>query len=460
MSITKPLFSILLTLLLLFPSLAKAEDVIVSGRVNRPETVVRLLVYDDLLNMHETLVAETVSDDKGCFLLEGKVLSIMPGRIAVGLESVDLYLTPGATYEVAITIPEQDPNASYFERQSPTLRVKTASDKGIYRQMVLSQEIIDGHVLYYFDELFRRRQYRFLDSIKAAVDASMETSSVYIKQYNDYKIASIQMAVNADGGKKVIKDYYDGKPVLYHCQSYMDLFKDLFSKKIWSAPYTTQGLEDAFWGGPVDLKEYLDTDPFMARNPELAEMITIYNLRTMYYEQTKLRKVVLDHLKAIRNRSQHPEIKKMVANMITHFGRFATGADAPDFALNDTEGNKVKLSDFKNTMVVLQFVEGSSKTVDHQFEVLADLHHQWQDSVQLVTVTTKDQLSVWGKRFQEKQYDWPLLNLGNDILLLEQYEVYTFPEYFIILPGTKIGKAPAPSPDQTLKEYVRDLRPR
>ena len=460
MSVTRSLLYFLLTILLFSPSATKAEEVIVSGRVNRPETVVRLLVYDDLLNMHEALVAETVSDDKGCFLLEGKVSHIMPARIAVGLESVDLYLTPGASYDVTITIPEQEPNASYFERQSPTLRVKTASDKGVYRQMVLSQEIIDGHVLYYFDELFRRRQYRYLDSIKAAIEASMETTSDYVKQQNDYKIASIQMAVNADGGKKVIKEYFDGKPVLYHSLAYMDLFKDLFSKKFWSTPYTTQGLEDAFWGGPVDLKEYLDTDPFMARNPELAELITIYNLRTMYYEQAKIRKVILDHLKAIRNRSQHPEIKKMVANMITHFGRFAKGADAPDFALKDGEGNTVKLSDFKNTMVVLQFVEGSSKTVDHQFEVLADLHHQWQDSVQLVTVTTKDQLSVWGKRFEEKHYDWPLLNLGNDILLLEQYEVRTFPEYFIILPGTKIGKAPAPSPDQTLQEYVRDLRSR
>ena len=108
-------------------------------------------------------------------------------------------------------------------------------------------------------------------------------------------------------------------------------------------------------------------------------------------------------------------------------------------------------------MVLLQFVDGSSRTVEHQFEVLSDLHHQWQDRVQLITITTKDQFSSHRKRFEEHRYDWPLLNLGNDILLLEQYEVRTFPEYFIINKGTKIGMAPAPSPDQTLDEYVRGI---
>jgi hypothetical protein len=117
----------------------------------------------------------------------------------------------------------------------------------------------------------------------------------------------------------------------------------------------------------------------------------------------------------------------------------------------------VKLSDYKKSIVLLQFVDGSSYTVDHQFETLADLHQQWQDSVQIITVSTKDQLANHRRRFEEHHYDWPLLNLGNDILLLERYEVHTFPEYFIIMPDTKIGVAPAPSPDQTLKEYIRGM---
>lgn len=422
----------IISFVLLFVGLSlMAQNVTVSGRVNRPNALMRLMIYDDLLNMHETQVAETNADAKGFFILEGKVDQTLPASIYVGLESVDLVITPGASYEVSIAIPDVDPQASYFDRPSPSLRVKTATDKGVYRQLILSDEIIDGYVLNYFDELFRRRQSRYLDSIRATIDAEMDIKNDYVIQHNAYKIASIQMALNADGGQKVIKEYYDGKPVLYTCMAYMDLFKDLF-------------------------KNYEVTEEFRNRNPKLAELITIYHLRSSYYNEIpRLRGAVKRQIQAVKTRSKYPETQQMVTNMLTRFDRFAPGAPAVDFELADASGNKVKLSDFKDKVVVLQFVEGTSRTVEHQFEVLSDLHHQWQDQVQLVTITTKDQFSSHRKRFEEHRYDWPLLNLGNEILLLEQYEVRTFPEYFIINKGTKIGMAPAPSPDQTLDEYVR-----
>lgn len=422
----------IISFVLLFVGLSlMAQNVTVSGRVNRPNALMRLMIYDDLLNMHETQVAETNADDKGFFILEGKVDQTLPASIYVGLESVDLVITPGASYEVSIAIPDVDIQASYFDRPSPTLRVKTATDKGVYRQLILSDEIIDGYVLNYFDELFRRRQSRYLDSIRATIDAEMDIKNDYVIQHNAYKIASIQMALNADGGQKVIKEYYDGKPVLYTCMAYMDLFKDLF-------------------------KNYEVTEEFRNRNPKLAELITIYHLRSSYYNEIpRLRGAVKKQIQAFKTRSKYPETQQMVTNMLTRFDRFAPGAPAVDFELADASGNKVKLSDFKDKVVVLQFVEGTSRTVEHQFEVLSDLHHQWQDQVQLVTITTKDQFSSHRKRFEEHRYDWPLLNLGNEILLLEQYEVRTFPEYFIINKGTKIGMAPAPSPDQTLDEYIR-----
>lgn len=430
--VMNPLKYIIVTLLSLLPLLLIGQNVTITGRVNRPEALVRLMVYDDLLNMHETLVAETTADTQGFFMLEGQVEKTMPAGIFVGLESVDMVVVPGASYEVSIIVPELDPNASYFERESPTLRVKTATDKGVYRQIVLSQAIIDDYVLSYVDELFRRRQYRYLDSIRATIDDELHVTDKYVLQYNTYRIAAVQMAMNADGGKKVIGQYYDGQPVLYDCQSYMDLFKDLF-------------------------KTFTLTDEFAGRNPELADLVNIYQLRNLYYEEFQSRQWVKGQLRSIGKQSKSMATKALVNHTLERFDRFAQGAEAPDFELQTAEGTSVKLSDYKDVMVLLQFVDGSSYTVDHQFETLAELHHQWQDSVQLITVSTKDQLASHRKRFEEHRYDWPLLNLGNDILLLERYEVRTFPEYFIILPDTKIGLAPAPNPERTLGEKVTKL---
>lgn len=423
---------IIVSLWSLLPLLLIGQNVTITGRVNRPEALVRLMVYDDLLNMHETSIAETTADAKGFFILEGKVAQTTPASLYVGLDGVDFVVTPNATYDVQIAVPEVDPSLSYFERPLPALRVKTATDKGIYRQLVISEEIVDDYVLNYFDELFRRRQYRYLDSIRATIDNELNITDDYVLQCNTYKIASVQMAVNADGGKKVIQEYYDGKPVLYRSQAYMDLFKDLF-------------------------KNYELTDEFARRNPELTDLVNIYQLRGLYYEDYQSRNWVKKQLQSISQKSKSSEIKSLVTNVLERFDRFAQGADAPDFELQSSDGSMVKLSDYKNSMVLLQFIDGTSRTVEHQFEVLSDLHQQWQDSVQLITVCTKDQLASHRKRFEEHRYDWPLLNLGNDILLLERYEVRTFPEYFLILPGTKIGLAPAPNPDRALRENVTKL---
>lgn len=424
---------IFILILFLFQFLSlQAQNVTVTGRVNRPEALMRLLVYDDLLNQHETLVAEAVSDNKGFFILEGEVRQTLPAVLYVGLDGVDLVVSPDASYDVKITVPDPDPTLSYFERPLPSLCIKTATDHGIYRQLVVSEAIIDDYVLNYFDEIFRRRQYRYLDSIRAAIDRELDITDEYVLRNNTYRIASVQMAVNADGGKKVIQEYFDGKPVLYHCQAYMDLFKDLF-------------------------KNYEMSDEFAKRNAELTDLINIYQLRGLYYEDYQSRNWVKKQLQSISQKSKSKEIKNLVSNVLDRFNRLSQGSSAPDFALQASDGSTVKLSDYENKMVLLQFVDGFSRTVEHQFEVLSDLHHQWQDSVQLITVSTKDQLVSHRKRFEEHHYDWPLLNLGNDILLLERYEVRTFPEYFIILPGTKIGLAPASNPDRALRENVTKL---
>ena len=423
---------LLIILLWLSPWLVVAQNVTVTGRVNKPEALIRLMMVDDLLNMHETLIAETTADDKGFFIMEGEVEQTVSASIYVGLECVDFVVCPEASYDVQITIPDSDPSLSYFERPLPSMRVKTATDKGIYRQLVVSQEIIDDMVLYYFDELFHRRQYRYLDTIRATIDAELAITDAFVLQSNTYKMASIQMALNADGGKKVIGDYFDGKPVLYRCQPYMELFKDLF-------------------------KNYELTDEFAERNPELADLVNIYQLRSLYYEDYQSRSWVKAQLQSISKHSRSQATKDLVTNTLGRFDRFAQGADAPDFELQTANGDPIKLSDYKNTMVLLQFVDGTSKTVDHQFETMCSLHRQWQDSVQLITVSTKNQIAGYRKRFEECHYDWPLLNLGNDLLLLERYEVKTFPEYFIILPGTKIGLAPAPALDGALEKAVRKL---
>lgn len=437
---------------------ATAQNVTITGRSNKANTLIRLFVYEDLINETRVLLDQGQTDDKGHFILEGNVKQILPARIYVGLEYVDLILTPRATYDIEIIVPEQQDNVSFFEKELPTIRVKRATDQGIYRQIIYSEEIINGYMMEHFNQIYRGRQVRYIDSIQNAINREVpDIKSDYVKNHNRYKIAAIRLGISADGSKKVIKDYYDGQPVLYTHSAYMDLFKELFDGYFNSAAYDSHLLNDAFAEGPNAFKKYLDTDPLMAKNPRLAELITIYNLQKLCYGDRNTSRLAKDHLNHIKSQTKHTEHKTIIDDFFTKYNRLAPGTDAPEFTLKDSDGKEVSLSDFKNGLVLLQFVDGYSAVSEHQFAGLRGLHYQWQDTVQILTIATHDKMDFFKKQFAEKRQDWPLLDLGDNILLLEAYNVRTFPEYILIRKDNKIGEAPAPSPERYLGERVTKM---
>ena len=435
-----------------------AQNVTITGRSNKINTLIRLFAYEDLVNETGVLLDQSQTDDKGHFILEGSVKQILPARIYVGLEPVDLILTPNASYDIEIIVPEKKDDVSYFEKELPTIRVKRATDKGIYRQIIFSEEIINGYMTEHFNQIYRGRQLRYIDSIQNAINREVpDIKSDYVKNQNRYKIAAIRLGISTDGGRKIIKDYFDGQPVLYTQSAYIDLFKELFDGYFNSAAYDSHLLNDAFDKGPGAFKKYLDSDPFMARNPQLAELITIFNLQKLCYGDRGTSRLAKDHLNYIKGQTKYAEHKTIISDFFAKYNRLAPGTDAPEFILKDRDGKDISLADFKNGLVLLQFVDGASPVSERQFAELRSLHHQWQDSVQILTIATHDRMDFFKQQFVEKKQDWLLLDLGDNILLLEAYNVRTFPEYILIKRGNKIGEAPAPSPERYLDERVRRM---
>ena len=435
-----------------------AQNVTITGRSNKTNALIRLFAYEDLVNETGILLDQCQTDAQGHFILEGSVKQILPAQIFVGLESVDLILTPNATYDIEIIVPDKKDDVSYFEKELPTIRVKRATDKGIYRQVIYSEEIINAYMTEHFNQIYRGRQLRYIDSIQNTISREVpDIKSDYVKSHNRYKIAAIKLGISTDGGKKIIKDYFDGQPVLYSQSAYIDLFKELFDGYFNSAAYDSHLLNDAFAQGPAALKKYLNTDPLMANNPQLAELITIYNLQKLCYGERNTSRLAKDHLNHLKSQTKYPEHKTIISDFFEKFNRLALGAAATDFTLKDRNGNDVSLSDYKDRLVLLQFVDGTSPVSEYQFSELRSLHNQWQDTVQILTIASHEKMDFYKQQFSEKKQDWPLLDLGNNILLLEAYNVRTFPEYILITKGNKIGEAPAPSPERYLEERVRRL---
>ena len=105
----------------------------------------------------------------------------------------------------------------------------------------------------------------------------------------------------------------------------------------------------------------------------------------------------------------------------------------------------------------MQFVDHKSNMTDYQFEMLDNLSRQWQDTIQIVTIANREYFEEYKQMFEDKGYEWTLLNLEDDILLLEKYQIRIFPDYVILGKDNKIGMSPAPSPEQYLDFHVRRI---
>ncbi len=436
-----------------------SQNVTVKGNVNSYNALVRLFLYNDMLTLEQTQVAETHADDNGDFLLEVDLDIVSLAQIAVNLERVDILLSPNAEYDIEIILPEQSDETSYFERETPVIKMKDAKDEGLYYQYLMTESIIDNFIVDNFNRLYRGRQLSLLDSLDIEIEKKLGMSQLdFIKDYVRYKKASVQMAVDNDNAKRVVNQYFNKQKVLYSQPAYMALFNEIFTDYLLSRQFEPSEFFSKFYSGYDIFLTYLkNKDVFLSDNEDLAELIIAWNLRRMYYENPDDRKLTMTYLDKIIQLTDNEDNKLLIKDILKQINRLSYGSQAPDFLLNNKNGETVKLSDFQDNMLLLQFVSNNSSMIDYHFDKLKELSLQWQDSVKIVTIATKESFDDFKQMFDNKSIKWDLLNLDDDILLLEKYQIRTFPDYIIIRKGGKIGMAPAPAPDQYLDYHVRRI---
>ena len=137
----------------------------------------------------------------------------------------------------------------------------------------------------------------------------------------------------------------------------------------------------------------------------------------MYYENPNERNVIMDYLDCIVHGSKNQRNQKLVSDMVKQIKRLSFNSDAPAFSLKDKSGKMVELADYKDDILVLQFVDQYSTLLDYQFEALKELSCQWQDSVVILTVATKNGYEEYKRIFDDKGFEWNLLNLDDEFLL-------------------------------------------
>lgn len=422
--------AILTVLALLMPFFALSQNVKIVGVTNRPNTLVRLMSCADKLTYFETQLAETQSDKDGKFAFETTINEITPVDIIVGLDHVDMIVCPNGNYDVEIKVNDHAENKSFFEKEPPEMYINSIDDGGFYAQYLAVEEIVEVFLYDNAYDIIQKRNLKLLDELDNQIITSVgDVKFKFISDFVKYRKASIIMAVNK---QKVLKEYFDNQEVLYSQNAYMDVFQELFKN------------------------DTPDAD-FLSRNPQLAELINLNNIRKCFFSNVYDKKYALKALGDIKKSTKYVKNKEVADHIVAQMNDMTYNSKAPDFNLKDNLGKVVQLSDYQDNMVLLQFVDRYSPLNEHEFSVLNELQKQWNDTIQVLTIATKETFDDYVQLFEKQGYKWPVLNLDFNIVLLEKYHIVMFPSYVILKKKGRVGMAPAPSPDHNLEIQVRRI---
>ncbi|WP_412468784.1 TlpA family protein disulfide reductase [Pedobacter sp. KLB.chiD] len=149
------------------------------------------------------------------------------------------------------------------------------------------------------------------------------------------------------------------------------------------------------------------------------------------------------------------------------FGNRMPGAKAYDFALQDSSGNVVKLSDFKGKVVVMDFFFTGCGGCWQLNKEMANIYKQYQGNpkIAFVSVSIDKDINEWKASLQTNLYTHPhstnlyTNGLGTTHPIITHYGIVAYPTVIIINKAGKIanGNPPRPSTKENENMIIKML---
>ncbi len=460
--------SILSFLLFLLIQPAFSSTVTVKGKVeNGDKNLIRIIKYADLFSrfVPGRALASTVTDENGNFSLKFELKNTAYAFFALDLKKSEIYLNPGATYLLKVKNDTSLLNkGSIFDKEENPLHVELISSTDSLNQNIsLFNTMFDNFVYNNFMSIYKRHDMKVIDEFKKTVDKTFTTAlKGYFKNYVEYTVATTVWLSRNGNSKKMLRNYFVNREVLYGNIAYADFFREFFKGYFKSPSRKDVKYDDIVplvnsGGGYESFDSLIKKDTLLARNGQLLQLVEMEVLKECYYDKSVNRQNVENILGELAAKSKYPEIGEIAVNYLKRFHRLAYGTPAPGFQLPDILGNETTLDDFKGKFVLLTFMNTGCKICEKQLENVQKIAGRYPVALKTVTVISGKNSSETIKFFRQKGYDWTLLLLGDKITILEDYDVKAFPAYVLLNPDGTVAMAPAPMPDENLDYFIQRI---
>lgn len=423
-------------------------------------------IYDDYLTKTAKNVGLCAVSDAGEFSCTLKIPSTCQIYVNLGVNKGTFYAERGKEYELVLPpyqpielVHELNP---YFESNELMLGIKNVDTLGLNYTIFSFDDDYNTFIDNRFGYLYLYADRSVVDSLEKHYDTvfSHVDSGSFSSDYIHYRLAILKHMVYERDLMYAVKNYLLNKEILYHNPSYMHLFTQLFQgyfTKDYLLEYGARIVDAVkYYKSPTILKNVLD-EKIAFRNDTLKELIILQGLMDAYTMPEVFPRNTVDMtLDSLLLLTQNPEHKRIGENIKKMQKKLVPGDFAPPFELEDKYGNKVTLSDFKNSYVYLMFCRCESYTCQEDYKLISSLYEEQLPDLAIVTVGFESDKSIFQDFLAKNSgYNWHFLYAGKNNPVKTVYQIRAFPSYFLIDPDGRIALLPAPSPHENFKWYFR-----
>ncbi len=455
-----------LLILPFLPLLTTAQTIKITGTAPGAEgKKIEVITSSDLVTGLEKSVAQAIVDSTASFTLSLNTDKIFPAYLAIEFHRGELFIEPGKSYTLTIAplnYNETQEVNPFVESQSLEITIKGNEPDDLNALIQAFNKEYNVFVLENFNYLYQEKDKARLDTFNVRIAREFhDVQKTYFVDYIRYKLGSLEQVANVMGKTPMVKKYFSDSPILYNNIEYMDFFDEFFSKYITTISRPLKFLNyQVMLNGPNSypaLMKALEADTLL-RKTQLRELVLLRNLMEMYDDPLYKQESIQKTLAAIAKDSKFGDNKVIAENLIKTLTRLRYGSVAPGFTLQDRNRKLVSLSDLKGKPVLLGFWTTFCQPCLSEMEFLKPLVDKYHERMTFVSISAdKEFVKMIFFLNLKKDFNWTFLHVGNEVGLLRDYEVRSYPLFVLIDSQGRIVQYPADLPDSGLETSLEKL---
>ena len=439
--------------------------------------------YSDLITLELEIIDSCIVNEDGDFSCSFNLEQTNKIITNLGIYDCSFYAQPNKQYEIILPplIEKQlkDSLNPYFKPFKMELGIKNLEKNDINILIQKFDKQYNSYINLHFYEMIRQRQNSSADSMISVLNTNFNKyQNTYFSIYKHYKIEFLRYAAYKRDIKWVTHHHYKNKPIYYSNTAYMDLFTKMYSNyfkqlrntKYGKTIYSNINLSKS----SNKIKETLNKEISLG-NDTLQELVILKSLNDALTDPYFRNRFVLQALDTLIRYTKVNKHKAIAINIKrkASINKTIASTISPDFNLYDKDSNLVKLKDYRGKYVYLNIVISDSYSCMQDYGVLKNLYNKHKNDFEIITLL----VDLYPNQIQEfvdiilpksetkienqANTNWKFLSIKDNLELLKDFKVVTYPTYVLIDPYGTIISATAPSPNENFEQYFyRILRSR